>query len=408
MDGPRVRRRAESISFRQLRLFESVGRLESVRRASEECNLSQPAVTQALRKLEKQLGETMLERRASGSYLTEFGEIFHKRVGNFLTQMEGAIADLGVGSGREDCSTIANRISRSQVRSLFAIIEHGTFPAAAEALRLSQTSLQRAARDLESNVRRPVFHRTAAGVMVTPQGVEFGRKLSLAAQEIEWGIREIDASRGMSEGHIAIGALPFGGSMMLATVLDEFIAAHPNADVRIVTEGATEMLKRLRAGAVDMVIGLVQETRADDLQYDVLAQTPYRIVCQADHPLAKRAKVSMSDLLAHDWVVGTEGSSRRLCFDRLFEGHERPKAPIATSSLPIIRHLLASNDRLTLITDYELDYEGEAFVALPFDPIEPEPSIGVSLRSGWVPTRLHRDFIDLLHERVAGPLPLAA
>lgn len=413
MYNDRIQEQADAISFRQLRLFESVGRMESVRRGSEECNLSQPAVTQAIRKLEEQLGEALFERRASGSYLNGAGEIFHKRVRSFIAQMENALLDLGVNGGREGCSAIANRISRSQVRSLIAIIENGHFPAAADKLGLSQASLQRAARDLESNIHKSIFHRTAAGVVVTPKGAEFGRRVKLAIQEIEWGIREIEVARGNSLGQIVIGALPFGGSMMLATVLDEFITAYPNADVRIVTEGASEMIRRLRAGDVDIVIGLVQETKADDLRNDILVQTPYRIVCHRNHPLASKSVVTKEQLLAYDWVVGTEGSSRRQCFDGLFSGSERPKAPIATSSLPIIRHLLASSNRLTLITDYELDYEGDPvvglpFVGLPFEAIEPEPSIGVTLRRDWMPTRLHMDFVKLLHARVAGPMGVAA
>lgn len=408
MKDTRVRDVAESISFRQLRLLESVGRLASVRRGSEECNLSQPAVTQAIRKLERQLAATLLERRASGSYLTPLGEIFQLRVQSFIAQVEGALLDLGVSGGEAAISQVAKRISRSQVRSLISLIESGSFPAAASVLGLTQASLQRAARDLESNVRKPIFYRTAAGVMVTPKGIEFGRRLRLATQEIEWGIREIGAARGSSQSQIAIGALPFGGSMLLATVLDEFATNHPKVDVRIVTEGATEMLKRLRAGDVDMVIGLVQETTAEDLRNESLVQTPYRIVCHRGHPLAERELVTLTDLLAYDWVVGTEGSSRRQCFDRLFRDADRPKAPIATSSIPIIRHLLTSNHRLTLMTNYELDYEGEAFVALPISTIEPQPSIGVTLRAGWIPTRLHREFVKLLHRRVAKATAVAA
>jgi LysR family transcriptional regulator of gallate degradation len=45
-------RRGFSASIRHLRLFESVAQLHGVRRASEECHLSQPAVTQAIAKLE--------------------------------------------------------------------------------------------------------------------------------------------------------------------------------------------------------------------------------------------------------------------------------------------------------------------------------------------------------------------
>jgi LysR family transcriptional regulator of gallate degradation len=389
--------RAASLSFRQLKLFESVGRLNSVRRASEECNLSQPAVTQALAKLELQVGAILLERRASGSYLNELGEIFHRRTTRLFEQFEEALVALGAPGV---AATVAKRISRSQARSLIAIVESGSFPHAAQALGLSQASLQRAARDLESNLKKSIYYRTAAGVMVTPAGVEFGRRIKLATQEIEWGIQEIEAARGSVASQIAIGAMPFGGSVLLASVLDEFVHANPKVDVKIVNEGASEMLKRLRDGEVDFVIGLVQETIADDLVNEALARTPYAVVARRGHRLVKQGAVVVEDLLKYDWVVGTAGASRRACFERLFRGGPAPQTSIATSSLPIIRHLLMRSDRLTLMTSYELMHESD-LAPLPFGPIEPTPAMGVTMRAGWLPTRLHEDFIALLRRHTS-------
>ena len=390
--------RAASLSFRQLKLFESVGRLNSVRRASEECNLSQPAVTQALAKLEQQIGATLLERRASGSYLNDLGKIFHRRATRLFEQIEEALVELGVPGGAAAAPVIAKRISRSQARSLIAIVENGSFGQAAAALGLSQASLQRAARDLEGNLRKSLYYRTAAGVMVTPAGVEFGRRIKLAAQEIGWGIKEIEAARGRFNSQIAIGAMPFGGSMLLASVLDEFVSAHPSADVKIINESAPEMLKRLRAGEVDFVIGLVQETTADDLCNEALAKTPYTVVARRGHRLLRQGKITIDDLLKYDWVVGTPGAARRACFERMFAAGSGPKASIATCSLPVIRHLLARSDRLTLMTSYELMHEDGALVPVPFGPIEPSPAIGITTRTGWLPTQIHLDFIDLLRK----------
>jgi DNA-binding transcriptional LysR family regulator len=392
---------AASLSFRQLKLFESVGRLNSVRKASEECNLSQPAVTQSLAKLEQQIGVALLERRASGSYLNELGEIFHRRTTRLFALIERALIDLGVPGGESAAPVIARRISRSQARSLIAIVDGGSFAQAATALGLSQASLQRAARDLESNVKKSLYYRTAAGVMVTPQGIEFGRKIKLAAQEIEWGIKEIETARGNFASQITIGALPFGGSVLLASVLDEFVTTHRNADVKIINEGASEMLNRLRAGDVDFVIGIVQETLGDDLANEALGETPYNIVARRGHKLLRQGKVTVADLLDHEWVVATEGSSRRACFDRLFTG-QAPKASIATCSLPVIRHLLARSDRLTLMTSYELLHEDGTLAPLSFGPIDRPPSIGITMRADWLPTQLHRDFIELLRRHVAG------
>src|SRR5579871_4189958 len=117
------------------------------------------------------------------------------------------------------------------------------------------------------------------------------------------------------------------------------------------------MMKRLRAGEVDLVVGLAQETLGAELVSQTLAETPYVVVGRRGHPLASSGKVSTADLAKYSWIVGTEGSNRRRCFDSLFAGNVRPKTSIATCSLPIILNLLVGSNRLTLMTSYELIHE---------------------------------------------------
>ena len=54
--------------------FESIARVKSLKRASEELHLSQPAITQSLRKLEKNLGVQLCVRSRAGFSLTEAGK----------------------------------------------------------------------------------------------------------------------------------------------------------------------------------------------------------------------------------------------------------------------------------------------------------------------------------------------
>ncbi len=350
------------------------------------------------------MGTALLERRASGSYLTDAGQLLYRRTRRMIAQMEVALIELGCQSVGGDVSAVANRLSRSQLRGLLAIVDYGSFSAAAERMSVTQASLQRAARDLESNLHKTIYHRTAAGVMVTQDGVEFSRRIKLAIQEIEWGIREITAAQGVASSQITIGALPFGGAILLASLLDEFIASHADADIRILTEGAAEMLKRLRVGEVDLVIGIIQDAMTPDLKNEAFAPTPYVIAGREGHPLTMAGRVSIAELSGFDWVVGAEGSSRRTCFEALFSGHALPKSRIATSSLTIIRHLLADSDRLTVMTSYELEQEGEALTALPYTVPFQNPAIGVTMRADWLPTKLHREFIELLRSRIAATL----
>jgi LysR family transcriptional regulator, regulator for genes of the gallate degradation pathway len=393
---------AISVSLRHLKLFEAVARLCSVRRASEECHLSQPAVTQAIAKLEEQIGASLLERGASGSYLNPLGTIFHRRTERLFALIEEALVELGVPAGH--APVMASRITRSQIRSLIAIVENGTFAQAARALDVSPATLSRAARDVESDLRRPLYQRTASGIAATPAGAKFARKLKLATREIDWGIEEVESAKGGLRGQIVIGAMQLAGSFLLASVLNEFIAAHPHATLRIWNGSSGAMLKSLRGGDVDMVIGLLRDPVPEDLVEEPLADAPYVIAARRGHPLFRKKKVTLDDLASYDWVVGTPGACRRVCFDALFAGRRRPTARVETSSLPTIRLVLSRSDCLTLFTSYELMYEDDALAAVPYGPIEPVPSIGVTTRAGWLPTQLQVNFLRLIRKQMTASL----
>src|ERR1700742_3754278 len=100
------------VSIRHLKVFDSVAQLHGVQRASEECHVSQPAVTQAIAKLEEQIGVELLQRCARGTYLNEFGQVFHRRTQRFFAQLEEALVELGVSGSPVPLQRIASRISR--------------------------------------------------------------------------------------------------------------------------------------------------------------------------------------------------------------------------------------------------------------------------------------------------------
>lgn len=393
--------RSEAISFMQLRLFESVGRVNSFRKTSDECNLSQPAVTQALAKLEKIVGTPLLNRRASGSYLNEAGIIFHRRVTNFVHSIEAALVDLGLPGGKATAPIFARRLSRAKTRNFLAITSCASLPHAAQHLGLSLPSLHRAAHDLERNLQCTLFHRTSDGLMVTYSGIQFGRALLLAMQEVEWGISEIEAAMGRFTSRISIGALPSGGSVLLSSVLEEFVASYPQAEVRIINENFSAMMKSLREGSVDFVIGLIQQNIPPDLAAEALARTPYVIALRRGHELLYKSRVTPADLLSYDWVIGLNGSCRRTCFESLFEKIGRPRAQISSSTLAVTRQLLERSNRLTLMTSFELEHEVERLAALSFEPLDPVAIMGITTRLNWNRTALHNHFIELLHRKMA-------
>lgn len=363
--------------------------------------MSQPAVTHAIAKLESQLDVHLLDRRISGSYLTELGKIFHRRVSRFFQKFHDALDNVPVTGGKSVVAATANRITRSQTRSLIALVEAGVLVRAAGSLGVAQASLQRAIRALERNVMIPIICRTAAGISITPAGMEFGKQMKIALQEIEMGWREMEFARGKSEGRVTVGAMAMGGSVLIGATLDEFIRRYPGVEVKVLPGVALQLLDSLAAGNVDFVVGLVKTVPELDLEYEEIAKTPYLIVCREGHRLTKQSQIEVGDLLACEWIIGSTGASRRDAFERLFESTARPRAPIRTAALPVIKILLRDSDRLTLMTNFELTVEGRGLQQLAYSPLLPVPSIGITTRADWLPTRVQNDLMELIRKQAS-------
>lgn len=77
-----------------LRAFEASGRHLNFRRAAEELHVTQGAVAQHVRALEKHLRVTLFERRPKGVALTQVGHEYHANIAGAFDQMRKATAQV--------------------------------------------------------------------------------------------------------------------------------------------------------------------------------------------------------------------------------------------------------------------------------------------------------------------------
>ena len=119
------------VTFRQLRVFESVARHLSYTRASEELHLSQPAVSMQVRQLEESIGLPLFEKLGKKIHLTEAGqEMYHysQVISNQLREAEEVFEGLkGVTRGhlRISVASTANHFA-TRVLAAFTKAYPGT------------------------------------------------------------------------------------------------------------------------------------------------------------------------------------------------------------------------------------------------------------------------------------------
>jgi DNA-binding transcriptional LysR family regulator len=82
------------MELRQLVYFDAVARHGSFTKAAQRLHVAQPAVSAQIRRLESELGTTLLERTTRRVALTHAGELFLARTRRVLAQLDAARGDL--------------------------------------------------------------------------------------------------------------------------------------------------------------------------------------------------------------------------------------------------------------------------------------------------------------------------
>jgi LysR family nitrogen assimilation transcriptional regulator len=106
---PPLRRGEEerALSLRELRCFHSVARTGNLGRSARELNISQPAMSQQMRKLEEGFGTQLLVRHGRGVMLTKAGACLRDRLDTIMQLLAKPLEENAPGSGRRASLSLA-------------------------------------------------------------------------------------------------------------------------------------------------------------------------------------------------------------------------------------------------------------------------------------------------------------
>ena len=403
---------ADRINLRHLRAFQAVHDHGSITAAADVAHLSQPAITQAIAKLERVVGVTLFDRGRSGMVPTVGGAVFARRTHRALSLLRsGCLAAAQKDrSGKDARFDLA--ITSTQLRALIAVVAHGNFSVAARAVGVAQPTLYRVARDLEQVSGLRLYEKSMAGITVTPAARALNRASKLAFAELNQGLEEAAQSVGSGTATIVIGSLPLARTNLLPAAITQLTGIQPDVAIKVVDGPYADLLQALREGEIDLMIGALRDPLpADDVVQEHLFQDYLGVYCGPHHPLARRPGVSVRDLAEYPWVVPRPGTPTRSFFDEFIDQARlgTHSALIETSSMVLIRGVLNGSDRLTMISHQQMreDVRLGILCPLPVALNDTGRPIGLTLRKTWSPTETQSRFLDLLRKAAtdqAGPI----
>lgn len=391
--------------LRRLFLFDAVCEAGGIGQAAIRAGRTQPAVSVAIGKLEASLGAQLFERGFGGSELTAEGVILQRRVRRMLEQIERAVIGVTGQATLAHAAKICRRLTDTQVRCHVAIADAGSAAEAALALGISQPAVHRAARQMEQNVGVSLYRRRVHSVSANPAGIEFARCLSLALYEIAQATEELAYARGQLTGKVAIGVLPLLPPRLVARSIQSLRERYPAARVTVEEGSHAHLLRELRSGALDIIVGGLREPRlSGSVQETELFADPYVVAVRKGHRLAGRTSLALADLADHDWVMPQHNVPRRAVIDSIFaQLPVKPPLVLETSSLAMMLAMLMESDCLTLLSRAQIRdaYPGRELVALDLALPEASRAVGYTVRGDWLGTAVQQAFVESLRAQSA-------
>jgi len=385
-------------NIRHLELFSAVSHHGSVSAAARALHLSQPAVTQAVAAMERAFDTRLLTRSARGVVLTATGRITAVRVDRALAQLREAFLEISRISKLERRPGL-RAATTARLAAIVAVAEEGGFSNAARSAKASRATLHRTARHFERLLGVELFERTSHGVRATRESERLVRRIRLAGAEVRQAHAEVAATLGAERGETVIGAMPLARSSFLPAAVLAVANTHPLHQIRLLDGPYETLLRGLRDGRVDFLIGALRTSVPSDIVQEYLFDDPLAIILRSGHPLAVQTKKapSLTSLGRYAWIRPHKDSPLSKQFDELMSRIPRRQSivPIECNSLVAARAILLASDRLMLLSRHQVgqDVATGQLTTLPHPLGRVLRPIGLSMRRDWLPTHVQREVL---------------
>jgi len=246
-----------------------------------------------------------------------------------------------------------------RMKVLREVAARGSFSAAAESLSFTQSAISQQVAALERETGAKLVERGPRGIRLTQAGEVLVKHADAVLARLSCAEEELQALAGLRGGKLRLSTFQSAGATLVPRAIAAFQRRYPDVELAMIQAEPDEATQLLRAGELDLAVvydfegipGGLDET----LDAVHLIDDRYDLLVAADHPLADKSRVRMSDLRDERWVNSTQGCGCRLavlqaCTNAGFE----PNVAFETDEILSVQALVANGMGVTLMPQLAL------------------------------------------------------
>lgn len=196
-----------------------------------------------------------------------------------------------------------NDLDLRLVEAFAAVIEHGTTPAAAEHLGLSQSAVWNAVRGFEAQLGVSLFERKGRRLEPTHEGLLVYQDIRPLMGVLETLAGKLQSLKHQRRGRLSVVATAPVGHVILPSALNQLLSLRPQLEVEIDIQPPDQVNRAVQLGLAD--IGLFLGPIVNEgLTTRILGEAELVAALPRDHLLTSRAVLGPADL-AKDRLISS-------------------------------------------------------------------------------------------------------
>lgn len=297
--------------------------------------------------------------------------------------------------------SLVNRLKFKHLALLVALDDTRNVHQAADEVNVAQPSASRMLGDVEDAFGFRLFERNARGITPTALGAVVLAYARRALSELTRFAEDLEVKRKGGHGQLTVGAIMGAAPDVLALAVAALKTERPLLNLRILGETSDQIVQLLYRREIELALArFTTSLQHNDFHFEPLARETLVLIVRTRHPLARRAAVSLAELVQWPWVVQPVTSPARVLFEEELAraGLNTPSNLTECGSVFATLQLVETYDAIAMLPESVVrdHVRGKLLVALPIEIGKSLPGYGVLVRKEEALSEAAHHFVGLL------------
>ncbi len=237
-------------------------------------------------------------------------------------------------------------------RLVDTIVKEGTLTKAASSLHLTQSALSHQLKELEKELGLPVFYRNGKKLLLSGEGTRFLSSANKILAELKLLEADMDHFKQGHAGKIRISTQCYTTYHWLPRIIKYYKRISPGIDIHIVSAATQTPLDFLLRGDLDVAI-VRHKIDNEAIHYEPIFRDQLQLIVSAEHPLAGKKQMSLSDLEDEELFIQYPSSGRLPVIEQLLRERQiRPKLIHHIHYTDAIIEMVNANMGVSVLADW--------------------------------------------------------